>query len=306
MNRPKVLILMAAFNGSKWIREQVKTILDQLNVDVHLIISDDGSTDDTRSVIQQLADDRRVRSISSGISSGSAGQNYLWLIRTISAEGYDFVSFADQDDVWQEDKLHQGCSALIRTGAAGYSSAVTAFWSDGREKVLSQAATLTSSDFLFEGAGQGCTYVLTSVFYTKVRNFLLPRAPLTRSLHYHDWAIYALARSWNAEWFFDNNSRLRYRQHAYNDTGARTSISGIRLRFNLIRSGWYALQLRAIADICFEASPTDTMISQWHHLLAQPPGLRRSYRMATFCWKGGRRRFTDKIILIGLAIAGWI
>jgi rhamnosyltransferase len=306
MDRPKVLVLMAAFNGSKWIREQVETILDQASVDVHLIVSDDGSTDNTCSVIEQLANDGRLRLISTKIPTGSAGQNFLWLIRTISADGYDFVSFADQDDVWHTDKLFQGCSKLMQTGASGYSSAVTAFWSDGREKVLSQNATVTSSDFMFEGGGQGCTYVLTSVFYTHLRNFFLANDSLTKSLHYHDWAIYALARLWNAAWLFDSNSRLRYRQHKYNDTGARTSISGIRLRIHLIRGGWYARQLRAIADICFAVSPGDPVVSRWRKLLLHPPGLIRTCRLAAFCLRGGRRRLSDKIILIAAVVAGWI
>jgi rhamnosyltransferase len=306
MNYPKVLVLMAAFNGSKWIREQVDTILNQVNVDVQLIVSDDGSTDDTSAIVERFAKDGRVCLVSTGAPTGSAAQNFLWLIRTISADGYDFVSFADQDDVWQQDKLHQGCSALIRTGAAGYSSAVTAFWSDGREKVLSQVATLTSSDFMFEGAGQGCTYVLTGVFYTKVRNFFLHRAAQTKYLHYHDWAIYALARSWNVAWSFDKKPSLRYRQHDSNDTGARTSIRGMRLRIDLIRSGWYARQLRAIADICVEASPADPAISDWRQLLGRSHGLLRACRIAAFCLRGGRRRFSDRIILLGSIFAGWI
>jgi rhamnosyltransferase len=306
MNRPKILVLMAAFNGSKWIRDQVETILKQVNVDVYLIVSDDGSTDDTSQVIEGFVDDKRIRLVSTPASTGSAAQNFLWMIRTISAEGYDFVSFADQDDVWNEDRLYRGCSVLIRTGAAGYSSAVTAFWRGGREKVLSQVAKLTSSDFMFEGAGQGCTYVLTSVFYMKVRNFLLNHTSQTKSLHYHDWAIYALSRSWNAAWVFDGKPSLRYRQHDDNDTGARTSVRGMRLRFDLIRTGWYARQLRTIADICFEASPADPVISEWRKLLGCPPGLTRACRVAALCLRGGRRRFSDRIILIGSVFAGWI
>jgi rhamnosyltransferase len=306
MNRPRVLVLMAAFNGSRWIQEQVETILAQINVDVYLLIRDDGSTDGTRSIIEQLVNDKRVQLFPSKTPSGSAAQNFLWLIRESTADAYDFVSFADQDDVWERDKLYRACSALTNSGAVGYSSAVTAFWQDGREKVLSQVAAITSSDFLFEGGGQGCTYVLTRDFYTKVRRTLLSLEHRTKSLHYHDWAIYALSRTWNSVWFFDRYSGLKYRQHENNDTGARNTMRGMRLRLGLIKRGWYRQQLQSIAEFCSEVDPNDPLILHWRTLLKRPPSFARIWGITAFCLRGGRRRPSDKIALVGCAVAGWI
>jgi rhamnosyltransferase len=306
MTRPKVLILLAAFNGSKWILHQVESILNQADVDVHLIISDDGSTDGTGEMIERFAADRRVHAISPPAPTGSAAQNFLWLIRSTPGDGYDFISFADQDDIWYEDKIYRGCSALSTTGAKGYSSAVTAFWGDGREKKLPQVEILTASDFLFEGAGQGSTFVLAGVFYRRLRAFLVEHASQTKRLHYHDWAIYALSRSWRLKWVFDQKPCLAYRQHGENDTGARTSLGGIRRRLNRIKNGWYSEQLRTIANICFEASPGDAVIAEWHELLAQPPGVVRTWRVAGFCLRGGRRRLSDRVILLSAVVAGWI
>jgi rhamnosyltransferase len=306
MNRPKVLVLLAAFNGSKWIREQAETILNQVNIDVHLIISDDGSTDGTRAIIEQLVTDQRVRAVSPPGPTGSAAQNFIWLIRSTPVDGYDFVSFADQDDVWYQDKIYRGCRALRDNGAKGYSSPVTAFWSDGREKTLTQVKTPTSSDYLFEGAGQGSTFVLVGDFYSRLRSFLLEHTAQTQRLHYHDWAIYALSRSWKANWFFDHEPCLRYRQHDENDTGARASLGGIVRRLSRIKNGWYSEQLRVIADICFAAAPADPVIAEWHELLARPRGLARSLGIAGFCLRGGRRRVSDKVILLSAAVVGWI
>jgi rhamnosyltransferase len=297
---------LAAFNGSKWILEQVDSILRQVNVDVNLVISDDGSTDGTRATIAQLTADPRVHATCPNAPSRSAAQNFLWLIRSTPADEYDFISFSDQDDVWDEAKLSRGCSALIESGAHGYSSAVVAFWSDGRTKTLVPTQTPTASDFLFESAGQGCTYILDPAFYRSLRTFFVQHGPETKLLHYHDWSIYALARSWKLKWVFDQKPSLRYRQHETNDTGARTSVDGIRTRLARIKNGWYAQQLLTIAKICVEASPGDPLIARWHDLLVQPRGVLRTCRIAGFCLRGGRRRWYDRAILVSAVAAGWI
>jgi rhamnosyltransferase len=304
--RPRVLVLLAAFNGSSWIAEQIRSILGQIGVDLELVVCDDGSTDTTREEIGQFAHDRRVKITYSESPSGSAAKNFLRLVRTTASEGYGFVALADQDDIWDSQKLIRGCSMLRTENGDGYSCAVSAFWDDGTETVLRQAHSLTRSDFLFEGAGQGCTFVLTANFYLRLRGFLQRHTEQTDNLHFHDWAIYALSRSWGLRWCFDRESLVRYRQHQHNDTGARATIGGIARRFQLIRSGWYANQLRAIADLSFAAAPTNSTITEWRAILDCSRGLARRFRIAGFCMRGGRRRSVDNAILFGAAVMGWI
>jgi rhamnosyltransferase len=305
--RPNVLVLLAAFNGSQWIAEQIESILDQIEVDLDIVISDDGSSDNTLAVVERFAHDQRVRVKSPPVPMGSGAQNFLWLIRNSPADGYEFVALADQDDIWLPGKLIRGCSTLTSGRAVGYSCAVTAFWDDGREKTLRQVNALTKSDFMFEGAGQGCTFVLSATYYRRLRAFLLEHAAQTKSLHYHDWAIYALARSWKNEWCFDQQPMVRYRQHLSNDTGARSSLGGVTKRLRLIKCGWYLQQLQAIAQVCALADPTDAMIAEWNSLLSKPRSLARRYRFARFCLKdGGRRRTSDNVILLGAAALGWV
>lgn len=304
--QPKVIVLLAAFNGSSWIAEQVDSILNQTGVDLSLIISDDGSTDTTLTELLRFEHDPRVRVITRTSPTGSAAQNFLWLIRNTPADEYAYVALADQDDIWDREKLARGCSALTRQGAAGYSCAVTAFWNYGKETTLRQANVLTRSDFLFEGAGQGCTFVLAASFYRRLRMFLLQEATHTQSLHFHDWAIYALSRSWGLLWTFDPAPMLRYRQHTHNDTGARASIAGLIKRLRLIQRGWYSQQLLTIVEMCKIAAPANLIIAEWSQLLGQPRGLKRTFRIVRFCFKGGRRRILDNTMLLGAAIAGWI
>jgi rhamnosyltransferase len=297
---------MATFNGSRWIREQMEAILAQEGVDLRIAVRDDGSTDDTRRELARFAEDDRVRVVASATASGSAAKNFLALISENSADTFDCVAFADQDDVWNRDKLVRACGTLAANDAAGYSSATVAAWEDGREQVMKPSGAPTASDFLFEGAGQGCTFVLTAEFYERVRSFLRAREDLTRRLHYHDWLVYALARSWGLRWCFDAQPSMKYRQHEANDTGSRGSLTGIVKRLSQVKNGWYRTQLQAIAGLCAAAAPANAIVANWSAALLRPDGWRRRWQVARFCLQGGRRRRRDNMIAVLAALCGWI
>lgn len=304
--RPKVLVLLAAYNGSRWIESQIDSIANQTGVDVDIVASDDGSTDDTPRILADLAGRRRLRLTHPASPTGSAAQNFFFLMRSTAADGFEFVALADQDDLWEPEKLERGCAALRDRAGDAYSCAVTAFWEDGRESVLCQPAAGTATDFLFEGAGQGCTFILTQRFYLKLRDFLLGQSADTAAIHYHDWAIYAIARAWSVPWVFDARPMVRYRQHESNDTGARGGFAGIRKRMRLIMNGWYAGQLHAIVGLCRGAAPANAEIEAWDHLLRMPPCWARKWRMTAFVLRGGRRRRIDRLMVCGAVLAGWI
>lgn len=304
---PRVLVLLAARNGAAWIQEQVLSILEQQAVRLHIVIQDDNSSDNTVStVIPMTAADPRVELRTNTVSSGSAAQNFFSLIRSTDAPGFDFVALADQDDIWDASKLRTAIQVLKKAGAHAYSGAVTAFWSHGRSVTLEQCPEKTESDFLFEGAGQGCSFVITADFYSRLRNHFISNPGLTSAIHYHDWSIYALSRVWGLSWAFDPHPSMRYRQHDENDTGARTSLAGVLKRLVKIRNGWYQAQLLAIAKLCLEARPESEIVSRWLNLLSSPQTLRRRLNIALFCARGGRRRKSDNAMLVASALAGWI
>jgi rhamnosyltransferase len=304
--QPRILILLASFNGARHIREQLESILAQINVQLHIVIRDDGSTDGTRMELARFADDARIKVSTADVPSGSAAQNFLKLIAENPAGSYDYIAFADQDDHWHPDKLARACQMLSSTGAAGYSSATLAVWEDGRQHVLEPSGAPTASDYLFEGAGQGCTFVLTAALYERVRQFLLSHRQLTRSLHYHDWMVYALTRSWKLKWHLDPQPSMRYRQHEGNDTGARGTVGGVTRRLAKVRDGWYRTQLVTIADACAAAAPTDETVRTWQSQLKRPAALTRRLSLARLVLQGGRRRTRDNLILLLAALRGWI
>jgi rhamnosyltransferase len=299
-------VLLAAYNGEKFIGEQIESILRQTLVDLRLVIRDDGSSDSTVPIIRRFAEaDARIVLITAETASGSAAQNFFSLMRTVQVGDFDFVALSDQDDIWNNDKLRQAADKLAGSQASGYSSAVTAVWPTGRERILRQNTSETESDFLFEGAGQGCTFVLKGDFYEKLRSFLIEYVRLTPDIRFHDWTVYALARNWNLRWAFDQTPTMTYRQHAGNDTGARLSILGVIRRLSRIREGWYLAQLQAIATIC-AAAGAGSFVDRWREMLLEPRSWSRRLRIVGFCLRGGRRRVSDNVVLVIAALAGWI
>lgn len=303
---PRVLVLLAAYNGAAWIRQQLESILAQNHVVVQVVARDDASTDGTKAELLRFERDSRIRLIFDTCRAGSAAASFLRLVHLCPSDGFDFIALADQDDVWYPYKLSKACEMVHAQASAGYSSATLAAWETGRTTLIKLSGSPNRSDFLFEGAGQGCTFVMSSAFYERARRFLLDHPELTQPLHFHDWALYALARSWSLHWSFDPEPSMVYRQHDSNDTGARWSYRGAMKRLVLIRSGWYRRQLAAICALCAVAAPDSDTIARWRTILGLRSGLRRRLQVMRFCLRGGRRRSQDNIVVLLAAAAGWI
>lgn len=303
---PKVLVLLATYNGEKWLGEQCDTILGQSNVDVRLVVSDDESSDGTYGVLcERRTADPRVSILPRTSRAGSAGKNFYRLIRDADIEGCDFVAFSDQDDTWHLDKLSRACAALAASGAAGYSSAVTAVYENGRTAALRQSSRTTPVDFLFEGAGQGCTFVLRGTVFLEVQKAVRLHWKQICQVHHHDWMVYALCRSWGRAWHFDPLPSIDYRQHSANELGARSALAGVTRRWGLIRSGWYRAQIEAVCGAIVSVGRGDALAS-FLQLQAARKSLRGQLNWLVMLSKYGRRKLTDRIVLIAATLSGHI
>jgi rhamnosyltransferase len=304
--RPRFLVLMASYNGAEWIEEQLLSVINQVDVDVDVQVSDDGSTDSTVAILSNFAAHARLRLAIRQPGTGAPAQNFFAMMDECDASQYDYVAFADQDDIWHLDKLARASRALASSVHVGYSCAVLASWANGRSNVLGQSSRTTQGDFLFEGAGQGCTFVMRRDFFLRAQTFLRQLPDLRAQLAYHDWAMYALARTWRESWCFEARPAMTYRQHSANDTGARSSAGGLARRFRLIRSRWYLRQLEAIADLCYIANRNNEVVVRWRAILGSTPGPARRLRTGWFCLSKGRRKMTDTSVLVLAALAGWL
>lgn len=98
-----VEILMATYNGDRYLESQINSIISQTDRDWRLLVHDDGSTDNTKEILDRFSHiDQRIFVIEDGIRFGSAGENFMHLIKYASA---DYIMFSDQDDVWDCRKI---------------------------------------------------------------------------------------------------------------------------------------------------------------------------------------------------------
>lgn len=111
MKKPSISVVMPVYNGSAFIRSQLESILAQSMQDFELVVSDDGSTDDTIAILQDYAArDGRIRLLLSDTNRGMLSN----LDRVIRHARADWLAISDQDDVWHVDKL----SSLLRQANA--------------------------------------------------------------------------------------------------------------------------------------------------------------------------------------------
>ena len=94
-----ISVAIATYNGEKYIEEQLKSILSQLNIDDEIIISDDGSTDNTINIINSM-NDKRIKLIQ-GPKKG-VKQNFANAISNCSGK---YIFLSDQDDIWVNNKV---------------------------------------------------------------------------------------------------------------------------------------------------------------------------------------------------------
>ena len=245
-----IAVLLAAYNGMAWIEEQVDSILQQKEVNIDIYISIDMSSDGTYEWCEDLATKNiRVNVLPYGDHFGGAAKNFLRLIRDVDFSAYDYISLADQDDIWLSNKLIHAVNILQKENIDAYSSDTIAFWSDGREKLLKKSYSQKRLDYYFEAAGPGCTYVLNCHSAQLLKIFINGNWEDVNCIQLHDWFIYAFFRSRDMSWYIDSNSLMLYRQHESNQMGSNSSFSDYFKRIKMIKSGWYQFEVRAISEL---------------------------------------------------------
>ncbi|MEB0029010.1 glycosyltransferase [Pseudomonas sp. MH9.2] len=294
--QPRFLVLLAAYNGMKWISEQVESILSQQNVSVTLLISVDSSTDGTEQWVAEMATrDTRVIALPFGEKFGGAARNFFRLIKDASSADFDYFSLADQDDIWHPDKFSRAVHVINSQRVDGYSGDVTAFWPDGRTNAIVKSQPQVSYDFLFEAAGPGCTYVFTRDLFIELQNHVVGHFAGVQEVTLHDWYFYAFSRAKGYRWHIDNVPGMQYRQHASNQVGVNRGIKAFRSRLSQVFDGWYLNQAVRIANLVGVSD--QPFVRDWINL-----GRIQLLRLALNSSRC-RRRPRDKLVFAGLCLA---
>lgn len=212
-------ILMATYNGERYLRNQLLSLQQQTYEDWTLWIRDDGSTDDTLSTLRKFAEsDGRIRIVEekAGQRMGP-GRNFMSLTKYSTA---DFVAFCDQDDIWFEKKLeimvdfaekhfNAKIPCLVHCDAYGYSDANGTITING----ISRYNAKNLKEYLFSHGGgyHGCCVLIN-------RKLCTMAAEYRADYYMHDDVVSLLAHFFGRV-FFLPKKLLLYRQHASNATG---------------------------------------------------------------------------------------
>lgn len=261
----EISIILAACNGQKFIVEQLNSILTQLDVSIGISISIDAVTSDgTEPEIAKIKEQNKnnVYILPAEEKFCSAARNFFYLIRNANFSKSSYIALSDQDDIWHPDKLYRAIKMLNKHNCDGYSSNVTAFWPDGRQRLINKAQPQVEWDYLFESAGPGCTFVMTQKLALELQAFVRENKEKLSAVWMHDWFIYAFARSRGYKWYIDEHPSMLYRQHSNNQVGVNLGYKAFRQRIRLLRTGKWMEQSSLIASLCgLDCHP---FVKKWH------------------------------------------
>lgn len=217
-------ILLATYNGEKFLKEQIDSLKNQSYSDWRLLIHDDGSIDKTIDIIKEYQrNDPRIILIEDGIKFGNAGKNFMHLL---SFSTSDFIMFCDQDDIWMHDKIefHYNGIKDKKTPAMIYSNGYIY-----KNNVNIQIEFITFhrnniQDSIFLNGGiHGCCVMINKLMLEKINNIF------PDYVYMHDHFITILSVTFGETIYIDKPLML-YRQHDNNVTGNIETSFFLRLK----------------------------------------------------------------------------
>ncbi|MBQ4641759.1 MAG: glycosyltransferase family 2 protein [Oscillospiraceae bacterium] len=216
----RLAVLMATYNGEKYLRQQIDSILQQkTDIPFDLIIRDDGSTDATLEILESY---RAQGSLNYYANENlGAAKNFIQLLR--DNPGYDFYAYADQDDVWEPSKLQKGLTKIAgMVGPAIYctNSALVDenLQSLGRNTHREKPTYNLVSILCLACCAQGCTSVFNSALAKVVQTYHVPEVFIM-----HDSLLTCLCGLIGGSIIYDHEPSMKYRMHGTNVFGMITA-----------------------------------------------------------------------------------
>ena len=213
-----ISVLMSTYNGGRYLRQQIDSILQQEGVEVHLLVRDDGSTDNTLDILNSYAQKGLLRWYQ-GENLKSA-RSFLRLLK--DSEKCDYYAFADQDDYWEVNKLRVAVEHLQdykEDTYALYLAQPQAADQDLNPLPTTQFKPLnTFGESLVYRFAMGCTMVLNN----KLREVIISYEQQYPCMH--DVWIYTIAHAIGSKVIWDNQPHTLNRQHGNNVVGLGEGI----------------------------------------------------------------------------------
>ena len=226
-----ISVCIATYNGERYIRQQIESIVCQLNVDDEIIVSDDGSTDGTLDIVKGIGD-KRIKIIE-GPGRKSPILNFECALK---ASKGDFIFLSDQDDVWKPDKV-EICMKWLKTYNCVVSDAEV---TDNRLKPLypslyaiMQVRQGRIYNTIWKNGYTGCCMAFR-------RNILEASLPFPKNIPMHDiWIGNVAAYKYNV--IFIPDRLIHFRRHentiSCNGKGSKFTIwQQMKFRLNIIKN----------------------------------------------------------------------
>jgi glycosyltransferase involved in cell wall biosynthesis len=223
---------MASYNGGKYLKRQLDTVIEQLGPEDELIISDDSSTDQTIELIKGYNDDRIVL-----LEKANFGNPVFNMENALKQARGDYIFLADQDDVWLPGRVKKTVKQLQH-----YDLVVcNAFIVDKNEKVIhdSYFEWKGSASGFFRNLKKNSFLGCSLAFNRKILKIALP---FPKNLIMHDVWIGLLAEKMGKVKFLDEKL-IYYRRHEDNFTAAAHKTDNRLSDFSFSYKIWYRLLL---------------------------------------------------------------
>lgn len=218
-------VAICTFNGSKYIEKQIDSILEQPILPKEIIISDDGSQDDTITKIKRIFSDREflnyklLKNPKKGIIN-----NFFFAISQTSSE---IIFLSDQDDIWLPNKVEIFMEEFSKKNCTHpfllFSDAILI---DSKNQIFSHSffqyqglspLVFTDDSIIYKNCVQGASCAFNSAMRSLLQDSL--KVISVDNIYMHDWWLAILAKYYGSYHFIDK-PLIAYRQHNNNQIGA--------------------------------------------------------------------------------------
>lgn len=229
MENKTVQVLMATYNGEKYIKEQIDSIINQNYSNISLLIRDDCSSDNTNNIIDEYMSQYDNIDKVEAIGNSNIGAKDSFFQLLINAKNANYYALSDQDDYWMPDKIKRAVDKIEELERINgvevpllYCSAKTVTDESLNDYYLEKIHNprITFGNALVENLCTGCTCVINK----KLRDMVIKELPKFTIMH--DWWLYMIAVSFGYV-YYDEESRIKYRQHGNNVYGEITSKTAL-------------------------------------------------------------------------------
>lgn len=256
-----IAILMATFNGAKYIREQIDSILSQTYPDWTLYVRDDGSTDETLSIVKEYVRlYTSIKIINDDNLHKGPGDSFMWLLNEVQA---DYYMFCDQDDVWLNNKLETSYERMMEEEKRSRYKPILVY-SDAKivdanllemstswyEYIGKKGQKNDNRYFLIGNLALGCTIMINE----KAKKVMFPYE--TYSIMHDYWLALKVYANGGILAYIDSPLML-YRQHGKNALGAAkkvgiySKILHFREYFRRFRECWIMSHRMTGVGLCY-------------------------------------------------------